>query len=795
MTIGKSALALFLLLYSLTVFSQHKTMISGKVLSLEKEIVDFATVYFKGTHYGATTNAKGIYHLSAPAGKYTLVVSAIGYETIEQKVTLTAGERSKLNVTIKPQVTELNEVVIVSNGVSQVKQSAYNVLAIDAKSLHNSTQDLAAALTKVPGVKLRESGGVGSDMQFSLDGFTGKHIKLFIDGVPQEGVGSSFGLNNIPINFAERIEVYRGVVPVGFGSDALGGVVNIVTGNKRKLFLDASYSYGSFNTHKSTINFGQTLKNGWMYEFNAFQNYSDNSYSIDTPVKDLSNGQIDNSKQERVKRFHDGYHNEAVIGKVGLVNRVFADRLVLGFTYAASDKEIQTGVRQEIVFGQKRRKNQSFMPSLEYRKRDLLTKGLSVSLTANYNRNLTHNLDTATYVYNWRGESIYNKGKLGEQSYQDARFANDNWNGTFTANYRIDDQQSIVFNHVLTSFTRKTISSTGVSDNAAVTAEFDKVSTKNITGLSYRYTHHDRWNISAFGKYYNQYSSGPRNSSTTGGFDYVAFSENVAAFGYGAAATYFIMDGLQVKASYEKAYRLPTTDELFGDDDLELGDMGLKPEHSNNLNLSLSYSKEFGKHAIYLEGGYIYRDTKDYIQRTINSYSGGLFYGLYENHGRVKTNGFNVEARYNYSYWFSLGGNFTNLNARDNERYVGGHTLQESTTYKVRMPNTPYQFANADAAFYLRNFLGKGNRLTLSYNSLYVHSFPLYWENHGNKKSKQSIPTQFSHDLSLSYALKNGRYNLSVECRNFTNEKLYDNFSLQKAGRAFYGKIRYSFGK
>ena len=60
-------------------------MVSGKVLSTEKEIVDFATVYLKGTTYGVTTNEQGIYHLKAPAGNYTLIISAIGYETVEKK--------------------------------------------------------------------------------------------------------------------------------------------------------------------------------------------------------------------------------------------------------------------------------------------------------------------------------------------------------------------------------------------------------------------------------------------------------------------------------------------------------------------------------------------------------------------------------------------------------------------------------------------------------------------------------------------------------------------------------------
>ncbi len=189
---------------------QHKTMISGKVVSKEKEIIDLATVYLKGTNYGCMTNEQGIYHLHAPAGEYTLVVSAVGYETIEKPVKLFRGERVKMNVVLASSVTELDEVVVVSNGVGRVKRSAFNAVAVDTEELQNSTKNLSDALSKLPGMKLREAGGVGSDTQLMLDGFSGKHVKVFIDGVPQEGVGSSFGLNNIPVNFAERIEVYKG---------------------------------------------------------------------------------------------------------------------------------------------------------------------------------------------------------------------------------------------------------------------------------------------------------------------------------------------------------------------------------------------------------------------------------------------------------------------------------------------------------------------------------------------------------------------------------------------------------
>ena len=782
-------LSFLLLLISISAFSQHKTMISGKVLSTEKTTVDFATVYLKGTNYGGTTNEEGIYHLQAPAGEYTLVVSAIGYKTVEKPVKLMRGERTKMNVVIRPQATELDEVVVVSNGVTRLKRSAFNAVALDTKALQNSTQNLSEALAQAPGMKIRESGGVGSDMQLMMEGFTGKHIKIFIDGVPQEGVGSSFGLNNIPVNYAERIEVYKGVVPVGFGTDAIGGVINIITKkNRNKWFLDASYSYGSFNTHKSYVNFGQTFRSGLTYEINVFQNYSDNNYYVDTPVKDFTTGAINKKKIEHVKRFHDTYHNEAVIGKIGFVDKKWADRLMFGFTYSHMYKDIQTGVRQEVVFGGKYRKGYSIMPSLDYRKRDFFVRGLDVVLTANYNKNMTNNVDTSSYEYNWRGE-MRPLRMPGEQSYQNTRSDNNNWNGTLTANYRIGKAHTFTFNHVINAFRRSNQSLLNEDSEANA---IPKETRKNISGLSYRLMPTEHWNLSVFGKYYNQFIAGPVATSSAQD-DYIRTTNSVSAMGYGAAGTYFILKSLQAKLSYEKAYRLPTNEEMFGDEDLETGDISLRPENSDNVNLNLSYNETFGKHSVYVEGGLIYRNTKDYIQRNISDLSGGKYGATYVNHGRVETKGYNISVRYGFANWVSVGGNFTQMNVRDNVKTVTSGTNQESLTYGARMPNLPYQFANSDVTFYWRNLWKKGNTLSVTYDNLYMHSFPLYSEAVGSE-SEFVVPTQFSHNLTLSYGIQNGRYNISFECRNLTNEKLYDNFSLQKAGRAFYGKVRVYFG-
>ena len=533
----KNIICLLMLWVCLASRAQSSGLISGKVLSSEKEIIDFAHLYLKGTSFGCIPNEQGIYYLKAPAGTYTLVASAIGYETVEKQVVLEHNQRMKLNLVLRQQATVLDEVVVLSGGLSTVKRSAYHAVAVDTKELQNSTKTLGDALAKLPGMKLRESGGVGSDMQLTLDGFSGKHVKVFIDGVPQDGVGSSFGLNNIPVNFAERIEVYKGVVPIEFGTDALGGVINIVTRKQpQRSFLDASYSYGSFHTQKSSVDFGRTWKNGLTFEVNAVQNYSKNDYKIDTYVTKFleDGGEVTQTKNiERVKRFHDTYHNEAVIAKVGLVHQKYADRLMLGLTYSQLYQEIQTGVRQEVVFGDKHRRGHSWMPSLEYAKRDLGVKGLDVTLTANYNRNLTQNVDTASYKYNWYGEKKYT-GTLGEQSRQDSELKNQNWNATFKAHYRLSPVHRFSFSQVYGSFERS--SRSNVNGNPALSDfTIPKKTSKSISGLSYRYMPSEKGNLSVFGKYYRQNSEGPVSQNSDGVGNYVSLSKSVSSLGYGLA--------------------------------------------------------------------------------------------------------------------------------------------------------------------------------------------------------------------------------------------------------------------
>ncbi len=790
--IGRLVGIIILFIYTIPTFSQqnHTATITGSVLDNRKEPIEFATIHIKETQQGTQTDARGNFTLTTSAGNFTLVVQMIGYETKEKKLSIKANQALKVSFELEEAHYALEEVVIeAKSAVKRINESPFNAVAIDAKIQHNSTANISGMLNKVSGVRIRETGGVGSDMQVMMDGFSGKHVKVFIDGVPQDGVGQSFGINNIPTNFAERIEVYKGVVPVEFGTDAIGGVINIVTkkGSSKKWNLDASYSYGSFNTHKSYFNFGQTLDNGFTYELSAFQNYSDNNYKVDTPVKEfLPNGGSSTNKSiiERVERFHDTYHNENIVAKAGFVNKRWADRFMIGINYSQSYKDIQTGVRQEIVFGEKYTKGQSIMPSLEYRKRNLFTRGLDVTLTANYNNNNIQNVDTATYEFNWRGEKRpLRAGIGGEQSYMHLKSVNDNWNGTVSARYRLKEFHRFTFNHIFNSFTRSNKSLLVPGSNYD---PIPKETIKNVTGLSYQIMPNEKWNASLFGKHYSQFVAGPVAKTSTMD-EYIRSTKTTNTSGYGAAGTYFLLQSLQAKLSYEKVYRLPTNREMFGDEDLETGDIAIKPESSDNINLNLSYDQSLGIHAFYLEGGLVYRDIKDYIQRNITGLSGGKYGAAYINHGKVLTKGYTVTARYNLSNILSIGGNLTEINIRDNvATTISG---APSNTYKARMPNVPYLFANGDLAFYIHNLGTKGNTLTIAYDNFFVKKFPLYSEALGSS-GKSYVPTQFSHNASISYSMSSGKYNLSLECLNLTDAKLYDNFSLQKAGRAIYGKVR-----
>jgi outer membrane receptor protein involved in Fe transport len=771
-------------------YSQDSVVqLSGKVVTDDGKPVEHASLALRGTRYGVAADGEGAYLFSAPAGEYTLAVSAMGYKTVERSLSL--RKKQTLTVALLPDEKELDEVLVVGkSAVRQVNESAFNVVAIDAKPLHNTSMSLTHALDRISGVKIRETGGVGSRTQVSLNGFSGRHIKMFMDGMPMEGFGASFQLNNIPVNFAERIEVYKGVVPIELGADALGGAINIVTRQQANTYVDASYSYGSFNTHRSNLSVGHTTRRGLFFQLNAYQNYSDNSYRVKATLLDVSDDVTTHgsySKEEFwFRRFHDSYHNEAVIAKLGVMRQPWADRLMLSVTLSQEKADIQNANLMTIVYGGRERKAESLIPSLHYEKRNLLLPNLNFSMTTTYSTSHNSNIDTMARQYSWSGE-YRQKSSKGEGQYSMGEYSNSNFSATANLRYRLAGMHYFTLNNLFSDFSRKASDAVASSETSTAATFMRRTNAKNVAGFSYKLQPSDRWSASAFAKRYDVLVRGPVNVSTTTSRE--VYEEQERAFsteGYGLGATYRILPSLQVKASVEQSYRLPSENELFGDESLETGDAGLKPENSRNANLNVSFDNTFGKaHSVYFDLGLIYRDTRDYIRRQVEQNRGSAYF---TNHGQVRNLGFDVEARYFYRRALSAGGNLTFQDIRNMVRY--DKYGKPNYLYRDRMPNVPYLFGNADASYNLYNLLGKGSVLSVGYNLRYIHSFFRSWQSEGGDII---IPKQLSHDLTLTASLRNGRYHIAAEVKNMADEILYDNYSLQKPGRSFMVKLRYFF--
>ena len=210
---------------------------------------------------GTVTGNDGSYKFeSLHMGSYKIKASYLGYEPFEVLITVSNKKPSHQNIKLKESNFEIKDIqVTAKSATTRIKEQSYEVEAIATKGLENSVSDAKTILNNVSGVRIAEDGGLGSNSTFSLNGFSGSQVKFFLDGIPMDNFGSSLGLGDLPVNMIKHIEVYKGVVPVWLGNDALGGAVNIITHNTAN-YLDASYAFGSFNTHRTSLNGARTWK-------------------------------------------------------------------------------------------------------------------------------------------------------------------------------------------------------------------------------------------------------------------------------------------------------------------------------------------------------------------------------------------------------------------------------------------------------------------------------------------------------------------------------------------------------
>ncbi|MEM9260612.1 MAG: carboxypeptidase-like regulatory domain-containing protein, partial [Bacteroidota bacterium] len=251
----------FFLAIALTIstlaFAQPSASLSGRVVDERGEPLISITVVLMEINNGTATDLDGRYELkNITPGSYTLSVSGIGYTTEEIAVDLPTGKLAQRDVVLKENATLLESVTVTAQTEkARLESTAQAIKVIETKEVKLKSADLGDILAKTEGVNVQRGGGLGSGFRFALNGLSGDQVRFFYDGVPLGFSPYGFGIANVPVNMIDRIEVYKGVVPVQFGADALGGAVNLVPPGLRNGYSgSASYQIGSFGTHRVTGN-------------------------------------------------------------------------------------------------------------------------------------------------------------------------------------------------------------------------------------------------------------------------------------------------------------------------------------------------------------------------------------------------------------------------------------------------------------------------------------------------------------------------------------------------------------
>ena len=695
-----------------------------------------------------------------------------------------AGQDSlSVKGTLGDTLTLQNATVTARSREQKLREGAFAVGALNISLQASTLQSLTQAIDKTAGIRIREEGGVGSDFDLSINGMSGNSIRYFLDGMPLDAKGTGMTLANLPVNIIDRIEIYKGVIPASFGSDALGGAVNIITNRRTRNYLDFSYGFGSFHTHKADFSAQYTgRKTGIIIKPVISASYSKNNY-IMRDVK-VRNEEHTAFVIKDLPRFHDDYLSLFGQLEAGVADRSWADAFFVAVSASMIDKDIQTGATQDHVIGMADRHTKSLSFSARYEKTDFLTEGMQLLVSASHTLDHSQTIDTTYRRYYWDGTYI-------EGSYSEIRSRGKTWRHYHrpltvvraNLNYRVAEGHNLALNYLLNR--------AGNRQEDAWDTEFEPtndVLAKHIVSLSYDQSLlSGRLNNAFFVKdYINHLTVGQDELPSTTGSDQVRGSNTQNYFGGGVGSRYLFLDELAVKGSYEHSIRLPISREVLGNGSTVYPNLALKPEISENFNLGLFGTADLGGgHSLSYEVNGFVRLVDNYIRATVTETESMM---QYVNVAAVHIKGVDGEIRYDWAGKLHLAANASYDDSRDMRKYTQAGDI--SITYKNRTPNRPWAYCNAEASYTFHNVGLRDSRLRLSADYQYVHWFYLTWEAFGSASTKSKVPTQHITNASLLYSWCSGRYNVSLECTNLLNALAFDNYRLQKPGRAFFLKFR-----
>ncbi len=282
--------------------------ISGKVLLSENDPAVGASIYIEELKNGTIADVDGHYEIkNIPNGKYTLRVSFVSAPAVSEKITVV--NNLVKNFEIKMNENALGEVVITGTMKEVSKlDSPVPVDIITAKFLYkNPVASIFEALTYVNGIRPQLNCNVCNTGDIHINGLEGPYTMVLIDGMPMvSGLSTVYGLSGIPNSLIDRVEIVKGPASTLYGSEAVGGLINIITKNPSKaprFSADAfSSSWLDYN-----LDLGVKLNIGKKVDALVGVNY----FNYQNPKDKNNDGFTDLTLQKRISIFNKWSVNRA----------------------------------------------------------------------------------------------------------------------------------------------------------------------------------------------------------------------------------------------------------------------------------------------------------------------------------------------------------------------------------------------------------------------------------------------------------------------------------------------------
>ncbi len=293
MKINYILLLLFLISYTINAQSQ----ISGTV-QFDKQPLQYAEVYLDDQQ--KVTNETGKYSFkNLKSGPYTLSVRFIGFKTITKKIVLKENQELIANFELEEEI--LDEVVVSATmrNVSRIDSPMPVDIISKQFFLKNPTANIFEGLQNVNGVKPQINCSVCNTGDIHINGLEGPYTMILIDGMPiVSGLSTVYGLSGIPNSLIERVEIVKGPASSLYGSEAIGGLINVITKDPLKA---PRFSADIFSTSwaETNLDLGYTTKVG------KFANVLTgvNAFYYDTPIDNNNDNFTDLTLQKRASVF------------------------------------------------------------------------------------------------------------------------------------------------------------------------------------------------------------------------------------------------------------------------------------------------------------------------------------------------------------------------------------------------------------------------------------------------------------------------------------------------------------